>query len=77
MIIHKRGKESVTDYRVLEELGKFSLMEFRIYTGRTHQIRVHMQHVGHPIVCDPLYGDGKPVLLSTIKKKFKLNQQLL
>ena len=69
MTIHKKGKASVTDYEVLENFRFFSWMRFQIHTGRTHQIRVHMKHLGHPIVCDPLYGDGKPVLLSTIKKK--------
>ncbi|MBL7697846.1 MAG: RluA family pseudouridine synthase [Chitinophagaceae bacterium] len=77
MIIHKRGKESVTDYKVLEEFGKFTLLEFRIHTGRTHQIRVHMQYVGHPIVCDGLYGDGEPVLLSSLKKKYNLSKNEL
>jgi 23S rRNA pseudouridine1911/1915/1917 synthase len=77
MIIHKRGKESVTDYKVLEEFGKFTLVEFRIHTGRTHQIRVHMQHEGHPIVCDHLYGDGEPVLLSSIKKNYNLSKNEL
>jgi 23S rRNA pseudouridine1911/1915/1917 synthase len=74
MIIHKRGKPSVTDYRVIEEFGRFSLVEFTIHTGRTHQIRVHMQYAGHPIVCDDLYGDGKPVYLSSVKKNYHLSQ---
>ena len=74
MIIHKRGKASRTDYKVLEEFGKFSFVEFRIHTGRTHQIRVHMQHIGHPIVCDPVYGDGAPVLLSSLKKNYHLSK---
>lgn len=77
MIIHKRGKESITDYNVIEELGKFSLVSFQIHTGRTHQIRVHMQYVGHPIVCDPLYGDGEPVFLSSIKKNYNLSKNEL
>lgn len=77
MIIHKRGKASITDYKVLEEFGKFSLLEFRIHTGRTHQIRVHMQFAGHPIVCDELYGDGTPVLLSSIKRNYNLSKSLL
>jgi 23S rRNA pseudouridine1911/1915/1917 synthase len=77
MIVHKRGKESVTDYKVLEELGRFTLLEFRIHTGRTHQIRVHMQYAGHPIVCDKLYGDGEPVLLSSVKKNYNLSRNEL
>ena len=75
MIIHQRGKESLTDYEVLEDFGIYSWLKFRIHTGRTHQIRVHMQDVGHPIVCDELYGDGWPILLSAIKSKFKLSQK--
>lgn len=74
MLIHKRGKEAITDYEVLEEFGKFSFVKFRIHTGRTHQIRVHMQKLGHPIACDPLYGDGQPVLLSSIKYRYKLSK---
>jgi 23S rRNA pseudouridine955/2504/2580 synthase/23S rRNA pseudouridine1911/1915/1917 synthase len=77
MIIHKRGKESVTDYEVLEDFGKYSLLEFRIHTGRTHQIRVHMQYAGHPIVCDKLYGDGGPLFLSSLKKNYNLSKNEL
>jgi 23S rRNA pseudouridine1911/1915/1917 synthase len=69
MMVHKRGKAAVTDYELLEKFRFFSWMQFQIHTGRTHQIRVHAKHIGHPVVCDSLYGDGKPVLLSTIKKK--------
>lgn len=74
MILHKRGKEAITDYEVQEEFGKFSLVQFRIHTGRTHQIRLHMQKIGHPIVCDELYGDGLPVLVSSFKHRFKLSK---
>lgn len=75
MIVHRKGKEALTDYEVLEEFGGYSWLQFRIHTGRTHQIRVHAKEIGHPIVCDPLYGDGKPVLLSSLKlKKFKLSK---
>ena len=74
MVINRRGKASLTDYNVLEELQGFSLVQFRIHTGRTHQIRVHMQSLGHPIVCDELYGDGRPVFLSSIKRNYKLSK---
>ncbi len=77
MIIHRKGKESLTDYEVLEDHGMYAWMRFQLHTGRTHQIRVHMKELGHPIVCDPLYGDGKPVLISAWKKKFKLSKDEL
>jgi 23S rRNA pseudouridine1911/1915/1917 synthase len=69
MVINRRGKEAVTDYKVLTDYGVYSWMEFQILTGRTHQIRIHAKDMGHSIVCDALYGDGKPVLLSSLKKK--------
>lgn len=72
MMTHAKGKASLTDYEVLESFRLFSWVKFRIYTGRTHQIRVHMQHIGHSIVCDEIYGDPKPVLLSSLKKNYKL-----
>jgi 23S rRNA pseudouridine1911/1915/1917 synthase len=77
MMIHRKGKASLTDYEVMEELGKYSWATFRIHTGRTHQIRVHMKHIGHPVACDDQYGDGKPILLSSIKHKFKLSKNEL
>lgn len=74
MVINKKGKASLTDYEVLEELGLYSLVQFRIHTGRTHQIRVHMQSLGHPIVCDELYGDARPVFVSSLKRNFNLSK---
>jgi 23S rRNA pseudouridine955/2504/2580 synthase/23S rRNA pseudouridine1911/1915/1917 synthase len=74
MVINRKGKESLTDYEVLENFGIYSWIQFQLYTGRTHQIRVHMKDIGHPIVCDEVYGDGKPVFLSSIKHKFKLSK---
>lgn len=76
MTVHKKGKESITEYEVLKNFKLYSWMQFKILTGRTHQIRVHMKHLGHPIVCDELYGDGKPVFISSIKrKKFNLSKK--
>ena len=74
MVINKKGRPSLTTYEVVENFGKYSLVRFQLHTGRTHQVRVHAKNIGHPIVCDPLYGDGRPVLLSEIKKKFKLSK---
>jgi 23S rRNA pseudouridine1911/1915/1917 synthase len=74
MMTHKKGKPSITDYEVLEEFGIYSWLQFQIHTGRTHQIRVHMKHLGNSIVCDDLYGEAQPVLLSSIKRKFKLSK---
>jgi 23S rRNA pseudouridine955/2504/2580 synthase/23S rRNA pseudouridine1911/1915/1917 synthase len=74
MLIHKRGKPSITEYEVQEEFGLYSLIRFRILTGRTHQIRVHMQWQSHPIVCDEIYGDPSPILLSSFKRNFKLSR---
>ena len=74
MTVFKKGKESITEYRLVESFRFYSWMEFRILTGRTHQIRVHMKHLGHPIICDPLYGDGKPVYLSQLKTRYNLSK---
>ncbi len=74
MVVFKKGKPSLTDYAVLKSWNQYSLLEFNLHTGRTHQIRVHCKHLGHPLACDIFYGDGKPLLLSTIKKKYKLSK---
>jgi 23S rRNA pseudouridine1911/1915/1917 synthase len=77
MVVHRNGKESLTDYEVLEDFRIYSWLQFRIHTGRTHQIRVHAKHIGNPVACDELYGDGKPILLSALKHKFKLSKNEL
>ena len=73
MIVARKGKMAITDYKVAEQWPLYALMQFQIHTGRTHQIRVHMQSIGHSLVCDELYGDGKPFMLSSIKRKFNLS----
>lgn len=74
MIIHRNGKPSHTSFEVLESFKPYSLVRFNLHTGRTHQIRLHARHIGYPLACDPLYGDGKPVLISSFKKKFNLSK---
>lgn len=59
-VLQEGGREAVTHYRVLERFGDFTLVECALRTGRTHQIRVHMEHLGHPVAGDPLYGPKRP-----------------
>jgi len=58
MAVSRRGKEARTAYRVLERYGRAALVECRLETGRTHQIRVHFQHIHHPLLGDPVYRRG-------------------
>lgn len=53
------AKRAVTHYRVLERFGRYTMIEARLETGRTHQIRVHMSYIGHPLLGDQLYGPAK------------------
>jgi 23S rRNA pseudouridine1911/1915/1917 synthase len=58
MAVTRGGKEARTSYRVLERFGSAALVECRLDTGRTHQIRVHFQHIRHPLVGDTVYRRG-------------------
>lgn len=69
----KNGKKSRTAFKVVERFRSYSLVECRPFTGRTHQIRVHLKHYGYPIVGDKLYGGG-PLLLSHLKRDFRLKK---
>lgn len=69
MAVSDFGREAVTEYKVLQRFKEYTLCEFSLKTGRTHQIRVHAKHIGHPVVGDVEYGYKN--------QKFKLNGQLL
>lgn len=58
-ITHKHSRRAVTHYKVLERMGNFTLIEAQLETGRTHQIRVHMTYIGHPLLGDSVYGPKK------------------
>jgi 23S rRNA pseudouridine1911/1915/1917 synthase len=66
----EHGKHAVTHYKVIERLGYVNLVECRLETGRTHQIRVHMKHIGHPLFNDDNYG-GDQILRGTTFTKYK------
>jgi len=69
MGIVPNGRKARTHYRVLKAYQGYTLLELKLETGRTHQIRVHMKHIGHPVACDPVYG--------VKNERFSLNKQLL
>lgn len=60
-VTEKNGKRAVTHFAVLERINGYSFVELKLETGRTHQIRVHMKFIGHPLVGDPAYGRSKGV----------------
>jgi 23S rRNA pseudouridine1911/1915/1917 synthase len=64
------GKEAITHWRVLERFGYVTLNEYRLETGRTHQIRAHSQYIGHPLFNDAMYG-GDVILKGTTFSKYK------
>lgn len=77
VVEESKGKRAITHYKVLKEFcnGSVALVECNLETGRTHQIRVHMKHIHHPLLCDPLYGTGsmpcakyEPSLAQILKK---------
>lgn len=68
-VIFQNSKEAVTRFKVVKRFGSYTLVECRLLTGRTHQIRVHMAYIGHPVVGDPVYGPKK--------KHFNINGQAL
>lgn len=62
-VTERNSRHAVTHFVVLERLGDYSIVELQLETGRTHQIRVHMKYIGHPLAGDPVYGRNKTVAL--------------
>lgn len=73
-IVAENGKPATTHFRVLERFGEQTLVECQLETGRTHQIRVHMTHIGHPVVGDPKYGVDRH---GKVRGSFAINGQAL
>ncbi|MEL6669399.1 MAG: RluA family pseudouridine synthase [Bacteroidota bacterium] len=75
MIVSNKGKSAISKYRIKEHLGNYTLAEIKIMTGRTHQIRVHLAAIGHPLVVDSFYGRRDKLLLSEIKgRRYRPNR---
>lgn len=70
MAIHPLGKPAITHYRVMEHFRAHTRLRLRLESGRTHQIRVHMAHINHPLVGDPVYG-GRPHPLKGVSEEFR------
>jgi RluA family pseudouridine synthase len=70
-----RGKPAVTGFRVLRRFKRHALVEAQPRTGRTHQIRAHAALLGNPVAMDALYGDGKPILLSELKRNYRIHEE--
>jgi RluA family pseudouridine synthase len=70
-MVDPHGKESITRFRVLNRFAAYSWLEAQPSTGRTHQIRLHAQALGHSLALDPFYGRRKPLMLSEVKKGYR------
>ena len=76
MVVHPRGKESITKYKVLESWQKFSLLMVKPLTGRTHQIRVHLAYIHCPIVGERVYHEFVPLTISMLKPYAKIDPEM-
>ncbi|HRK26296.1 MAG TPA: RluA family pseudouridine synthase [Chitinophagales bacterium] len=73
-INYQTGKPSVSKYRIIEQFKNYAYVEILLKTGRTHQIRVHFQAIGHPLAVDSVYGGKEAFYLSSVKKNYHLKK---
>jgi 23S rRNA pseudouridine955/2504/2580 synthase/23S rRNA pseudouridine1911/1915/1917 synthase len=71
VFISPKGKTALTNFWVEKKYKGYALLDIEIKTGRTHQIRIHLKHIGHPLLVDPLYGGKDCFLLSSIKHRYR------
>ncbi|MGK0365096.1 MAG: 23S rRNA pseudouridine1911/1915/1917 synthase [Saprospiraceae bacterium] len=69
VVVNKAGKACETHYEVIEQFRDYAIVEFDLKTGRTHQIRAHSLHIGHPLMTDKIYGKREEFMLSSVKRK--------
>ncbi len=77
MVVRSNGKASITEYQIVKRFKGFTYLKVIPRTGRTHQIRVHLQAIGHPLAIDPLYGNAESIYLSKLKRnyRFKIDEE--
>ncbi|NOT63730.1 MAG: hypothetical protein HOP19_26245, partial [Acidobacteria bacterium] len=74
MAVTESGRHALSLYRVIERFAEFTLVEIAIKTGRTHQIRVHLAHINHPIIADDTYDRGRSNQIANVRQRAALNR---